>query len=226
MEAQDAIPYNAAILVRKGVLVSLNSDDAELMRHLDKEAAKTMKYGGLTETEALSLVTINPAKQLMIDKRVVRSKWARMRMSCSMTAHPLSNFSKVEKVWIDGHEYFDRDQDMEARPKKEIEKKALMIKRCPQPAWPRRSARPAGGPTSVKSDSVTDCAGRCSVAAARRGRFLCHPRRHGAHHGGRGNSERLRARPQRQDHRRRQEPRRPERHQGHRRQRACRFIPA
>ena len=54
VEAYDAIPYNAAIMVKKGVLVSLNSDDAELMRHLNTEAAKTMKYGGLTETEALA----------------------------------------------------------------------------------------------------------------------------------------------------------------------------
>ena len=58
-ETYDANPFNAAIMVRKGVLVSLNSDDAELMRHLNTEAAKTMKYGSLTENEALSLVTIN-----------------------------------------------------------------------------------------------------------------------------------------------------------------------
>src|SRR5437868_2286901 len=67
LEAYDAIPYNAAIMTRKGVLVSLNSDSGELMRHLNDEAAKTMKYGGLSETEALSSITINPAKQLMID---------------------------------------------------------------------------------------------------------------------------------------------------------------
>ena len=70
LEAFDAIPYNAALMTRKGVLVSLNSDSAELMRHLNDEAAKTMKYGGLNETEALSLITINPAKQLAIDNRV------------------------------------------------------------------------------------------------------------------------------------------------------------
>jgi hypothetical protein len=70
IEAEDAIPYNAAILTRKGVLTSLNSDDAELMRHLDKEAAKTLKYGGLQKPEALSLIAINPAKQLKIDDKV------------------------------------------------------------------------------------------------------------------------------------------------------------
>ena len=71
VEAFDAIPYNAAVMVRKGVLVSINSDDAELMRHLNTEAAKTMKYGGVSEDEALSLITINPAKQILeIDSRV------------------------------------------------------------------------------------------------------------------------------------------------------------
>ena len=125
MEATDAIAYNAAILVRKGVLTSINSDDAELMRHLDKEAAKTMKYGGLTETEALSLVTINPAKQLMIDNKVGSLEAGKDADVLLYDGNPLSNESKVLKVWIDGHQYFDRDQDLAARPGKEIERKAL-----------------------------------------------------------------------------------------------------
>ena len=128
IEANDAIPYNAAILVKKGVLTSLNSDDAELMRHLDKEAAKTVKYGGLTETEALSLITINPAKQLMIDKKVGSLEVGKDADVLLYDGHPLSNFSKVTKVWIDGHEYFDMDQDVQDRPKKEAEKKALVTK--------------------------------------------------------------------------------------------------
>jgi imidazolonepropionase-like amidohydrolase len=128
IEANDAIPYNAAILVRKGVLTSLNSDDAELMRHLDKEAAKTVKYGGLTETEALSLITINPAKQLMIDKQVGSLEVGKDADVLLYDGHPLSNFSKVTKVWIDGHEYFDLDKDVEGRPVKESEKKALITK--------------------------------------------------------------------------------------------------
>ncbi len=128
IEAQDAIPYNAAILVKKGVLTSLNSDDAELMRHLDKEAAKTVKYGGLTETEALALVTINPAKQLQIDKRVGSLEVGKDADVLLYDGHPLSNFSKVEKVWIDGHQYFDRDEDISNRTKKELEKKALIQK--------------------------------------------------------------------------------------------------
>ncbi|MGD1069273.1 MAG: amidohydrolase family protein [Bryobacteraceae bacterium] len=133
MEAQDAIPYNAAILMRKGVLVSLNSDDPELIRHLDKEAAKTMKYGGLNETEALSLITINPAKQLMIEKRVGSLEVGKDADVLLYDGHPLSNFSKVLKVWIDGHEFFDRDRDIEGRPKRDSEKKALEHKTAGEP---------------------------------------------------------------------------------------------
>ena len=128
MEAADAIPYNAALLARKGVLVSLNSDDPELMRHLDKEAAKTLKYGGLSETEALSLITINPARQLMIDQRVGSLEVGKDADVLLYDGPPLSNFSKVLKVWIDGHEYFDRDQDIAGRAAKDEDKKALVQK--------------------------------------------------------------------------------------------------
>ena len=136
MEAQDAIPYNAALLTRKGVLVSLNSDDPELMRHLDKEAAKAMKYGGLSEAEALSLITINPARQLMIDGRVGSLEVGKDADVLLYDGHPLSNFSKVLKVWIDGHQYFDRDQDIADRPKQEAERKELLRKLGGEPRRP------------------------------------------------------------------------------------------
>ncbi|HYK63385.1 MAG TPA: amidohydrolase family protein, partial [Patescibacteria group bacterium] len=97
LEAFDAIPYNAALMTRKGVVVSLNSDSAELMRHLNDEAAKTMKYGGLNETEALSLITINPAKQLAIDNRVGSIEVGKDADLAIFDKHPLSNFAKVEQ---------------------------------------------------------------------------------------------------------------------------------
>ncbi len=128
LEAFDAIPYNAAIMVRKGVLVSLNSDSDELMRHLNDEAAKTMKYGGLTETEALSLITINPAKQLMIDNRVGSIEVGKDADLAIFDKHPLSNYAKVEKVFIDGQLYFDRASDLAERTERETEKKKLMDK--------------------------------------------------------------------------------------------------
>jgi imidazolonepropionase-like amidohydrolase len=128
VEAYDAIPYNAAIMVKKGVLVSLNSDDAELMRRLNTEAAKTMKYGGLTETEALSLVTINPAKQLGIEKRVGSIEAGKDADLVIYDKHPLSNYAKVQKVLIDGNVYFDRDNDVSERESKELKRKMLLEK--------------------------------------------------------------------------------------------------
>ena len=137
IEAYDAIPYNAAIMTRKGVIVSLNSDSAELMRHLNDEAAKTMKYGGLSETEALSLITINPAKQLMVDNRVGSIEPGKDADLVIYDKHPLSNFAKVQKVIIDGQLYFDREKDLEERPAHDAEKKKLLEKQKEQP---RRNA--------------------------------------------------------------------------------------
>ncbi len=145
LEAFDAIPYNAALMTRKGVLVSLNSDSAELMRHLNDEAAKTMKYGGLNETEALSLITINPAKQLAIENRVGSIEVGKDADLAIFDKHPLSNYAKVEKVYIDGQLYFDRNKDLAERAAQETEKKKLLDKekdllRRTAPAANRRPA--------------------------------------------------------------------------------------
>ncbi len=128
MEAYDAIPYNAAVMTKKGVISSLNSDDEELMRRLNTEAAKAMKYGGLTREEALALVTINPAKQLGVDNRVGSLEVGKDADIVIYDKDPLSNYSKVQKVWIDGNKYFDRDSDVSARPAKDLEKKKLADK--------------------------------------------------------------------------------------------------
>lgn len=145
VEAYDAIPYNAAIMVRKGVLVSLNSDSAELMRHLNDEAAKTMKYGGLSETEALSLITINPAKQLEIENRVGSIEPGKDADLTIFDKHPLSNYAKVQKVFIDGELYFDRDKDLAQRAGQDAEKKRLIEKEQQQ------QRRPSPGNTSPNS---------------------------------------------------------------------------
>ncbi len=128
IEAYDATPYNAAIMARKGVVVSLNSDSDELQRHLNLEAAKTMRYGGLSETEALAMVTINPAKQLGVDDKVGSIEVGKSADLVLFDKHPLSNASKPLKVWIDGHEYFDRDRDIEVRGKFQADKKNLLDK--------------------------------------------------------------------------------------------------
>lgn len=146
-EAYDATPYNAAIMTRKGVVVSLNSDSDELQRHLNLEAAKTLRYGGLSETEALAMVTINPAKQLGIDDKVGSIEVGKSADLVLFDQHPLSNYSKALKVWIDGHEYFDRDKDLETRPKFEQEKKALLDKENAQTTKGQPAARTRTGST-------------------------------------------------------------------------------
>jgi imidazolonepropionase-like amidohydrolase len=128
IEAWDAIPYNAALMLRKGVLVSLNSDSAELMRRLNTEAAKAIKYGGLSEDEALSLITINPARQLEIDSRVGSIEPGKDADLVLFDRHPLSSYAKVQKVFIDGELYFDRDRDLSARPEREQRRKMLLEK--------------------------------------------------------------------------------------------------
>jgi imidazolonepropionase-like amidohydrolase len=128
MEAIDAIPYNAAICTRKGVVTSVNSDSDELQRHLNYEAAKSVRYGGLSEEEALALVTINPAKQLGIDKRVGSIDAGKDADLVLWNKNPLSNYSKAMKVWIDGEKYFDTNEDMRMRTELAAKKKALLDK--------------------------------------------------------------------------------------------------
>ena len=108
VEAVDAIPHNAAIMTRKGVLVSINSDSAEHARRLNTEAAKTMKWGGLSEDEAFAMVTINPAKQLRIDSRVGSLEAGKDADVVVWNHHPLSTYAIAERVYIDGTVYYDR----------------------------------------------------------------------------------------------------------------------
>ena len=108
VEAEDAIPYNAALMVRRGVLVSINSDSAEHARRLNTEAAKSIHWGGLTEDEAFALVTINPAKQLRIDNRVGSLEAGKDADVVIWNKHPLSTYAIVDRVYIDGTLYYDR----------------------------------------------------------------------------------------------------------------------
>ncbi len=125
VEAYDAIPYNAALLTRKGVMVSLNSDSAEEARHLNQEAAKCMKYGGLTEQEALRLITMNPARQLGIDDRVGSIDPGKDADLVIYNRHPFSVYAVPQKVLIDGELYFDIRKDQDMRKSLEQERKAL-----------------------------------------------------------------------------------------------------
>lgn len=144
MEAADAIPYNAALMMRKGVLVSLNSDSAELMRHLNTEAAKVVKYGGVTDDEALAMITINAARQLGLDRRIGSIEPGKDADLVIYDKDPLSNYAKVQRVLIDGELYFDRDRDTSLRAPREERKKALLEKEKQRTEKERPAAAGAG----------------------------------------------------------------------------------
>jgi imidazolonepropionase-like amidohydrolase len=128
MESYDAIPYNAALMTERGVVVSVNSDDAQEARQLNQEAAKSMKYGGLSANEALKLVTLNPAIQLGIDNRVGSIEVGKDADLAIYNHDPLSVYAVVQKTLIDGQVYFDRQRDIAQRGELEKEKQALLDK--------------------------------------------------------------------------------------------------
>ena len=125
-EVNDAIPYNAAIMHNAGVTVAINSDDAEMARRLNQEAAKSVKYGGISEEEALKFVTLNPAKLLHIDKRVGSIKVGKDADVVLWSDHPLSIYAKAEKTIIEGVTYFDIDKDKQMREAIKKEKSELI----------------------------------------------------------------------------------------------------
>ncbi len=114
-EVNDAIPYNATILTQMGVTTAINSDDDEMQRRLNQEAAKSIKYGGLTEQQAWKLVTINPAKLLRIDETTGSIKEGKDADLVLWDHNPLSVYAKVEKTMIDGIIYFDIEKDKNLR---------------------------------------------------------------------------------------------------------------
>ena len=108
IEAYDAIPYNAALLTEAGASVCIKSDDAELMRHLNLEAAKMVKYGGVSETQALAMITINPARELGLDGRIGSIEVGKDADIALFNGHPFDAFSRCEMTLIDGEVYFQR----------------------------------------------------------------------------------------------------------------------
>jgi imidazolonepropionase-like amidohydrolase len=125
IEAEDAIPYNAALMHRRGVLVSINSDSAEHARRLNTEAAKAIKWGGLSEDEAFALVTINPAKQLRVESRVGSLETGKDADVVVWSHHPLSTYATAERVYIDGTLYYEKQADLRRAAEVEKEKAAL-----------------------------------------------------------------------------------------------------
>ncbi len=137
-EVRYAIPYNAAIMHRAGVLTAINSDDAEMGRRLNQEAAKSVKYAGMSEEDALKMVTLNPAKMLHLDNQMGSIKVGKSADIVLWTDHPLSVYAKPEKTIIDGKIYFDLEKDA-ANNKELLADRARLIQKM-------KNAKKAGMP--------------------------------------------------------------------------------
>ncbi|MCC9135432.1 amidohydrolase family protein [Pontibacter silvestris] len=128
MEVKDAIPYNAGIMNQVGIVTAINSDDAEMARRLNQEAAKSVKYTGMSEEEALKMVTLNPAKLLHLDNRMGSIKAGKDADVVLWNNHPLSVYAKAEKTFVDGIAYFDIKRDEQMRTEMEKERMRLTQK--------------------------------------------------------------------------------------------------
>ena len=124
-EVVDAIPYDGAMMHAAGVVTSFNSDDAELARRMNTEAAKAVKYGGVPEDEALKFVTLNAAKQLRIDDRVGSLEVGKDADFVIWSASPLSTYTRAEQTWVDGRRYFSLADDAAMRVLATTEREAL-----------------------------------------------------------------------------------------------------
>jgi hypothetical protein len=147
MEVVDAIPYNATIMSKVGLNVAINSDDAEMARRLNQEAAKSIKYGGMSEEDALKMVTINPAKMLHVDNKVGSIKVGKDADLVLWSDNPLSIYAKAEKTIVDGIVYFDRTADVEMR-KQQIAERSRLIQKM-------NGEKRAGGPTMAPTPSYS-----------------------------------------------------------------------
>lgn len=110
-EVYEAIPHNAKMMQDRGVTVAINSDDAEMARRLNQEAAKSVQYGGMKEEDAWKMVTLNPAKLLHVEDRVGSIKTGKDADLVLWNNNPLSVYARAEKTWVDGTLFFDRAED-------------------------------------------------------------------------------------------------------------------
>jgi adenine deaminase len=141
MEVVDAIPYNAAIMHKVGLNVAINSDDAEMARRLNQEAAKIVKYGGVSEEDALKMVTLNPAKMLHVEDKIGSLKVGKDGDVVVWSDHPLSIYAKPLYTIIEGTVYFDiaKDEQMQTvvdAERNRIIKKMNAEKRAGAPVQP------------------------------------------------------------------------------------------
>ncbi len=151
-EVRYAIPYNAAIMHREGVVTAINSDDAEMGRRLNQEASKSVKYAGISEEDALKMVTLNPAKMLHLDNQMGSLKVGKSADVVLWTDHPLSVYARAEKTIIDGKVYYDIEKDAENNKALNAERARLIQK--------LKSAKKSGMPTQ-RPDSRSQAEFHC-----------------------------------------------------------------
>lgn len=125
-EANDAIPYNPALMEMAGVTVGLHSDNPELARRMNLEAAKAVRYGGVEEHDALKMITAGPAAQLGVEDHTGSLAEGLDADFVIWNGHPLSVYSRVEQTWVDGRRYFDRDADLAHRERLADQRRELM----------------------------------------------------------------------------------------------------
>ncbi len=147
MEAYEAIPYNAALMAERGVTVGIKSDSVEEARHLNQEAAKCMKWGGMTEEQALAMITINAAKSLGLESRIGSIEVGKDADLVIYNKHPLSVYAVPQKTIVDGVVYFDREKDLEMRKELAAEKKTLLEKMKEEQEKAKAEKKPKGKPT-------------------------------------------------------------------------------
>ena len=182
MEVMDAVPFNGAMMHDVGVVVSFNSDSDEMARRMNMEAAKAMKYGDCTAVEALKFVTLNPAKQLRIDKRVGSLEVGKDGDFVIWSGDPLSSFSVADSTWIEGACYFDRanervlrERDLKLRARllelavAEGEKSGNIKTVEPAKVEPAKDVKPAAVPTTLLA-RMLDVRREALVDQVRRGR--------------------------------------------------------
>ncbi|EMR02568.1 amidohydrolase family protein [Cesiribacter andamanensis] len=155
MEVQEAIPYNAALMHGQGVVTAINSDDAEMARRLNQEAAKTVKYGGMSEEEAWKMVTLNPAKLLHLDNRMGSVKAGKDADLVLWNDNPLSIYARPLKTMIDGIVYYDLELDEKMRQEVARERARLILKM--QEAGKRGESTK---PVAVKTQYIWHCEDR------------------------------------------------------------------
>jgi len=160
-EVYDAIPYNAAILAKHDVLSCIHSDNAELARRLNQEAAKAIKYGGLSEEEALKLVTLNPAKILHLDDRMGSIKVGKDADLVLWTDHPLSIYAKASKTFVDGVIYYDMEKDVEKFKEIQQERSRIINKILAEGGSKKSGSSPSKASVRVNDQFVYDDESAC-----------------------------------------------------------------